>query len=157
MSKLVPTGKWYFSFVEDENWDCSEGYDSPEEALADAREAAPEEAAEMFDDPDEQQNFLNGSVYIGQGYKFVPEVYADFVIENIQNDAYDMCGEHCLDYLEAPPLKTEPDLRKQWNDRVNELGKRLTDVFTQWAKETKNEPWFTMIDDISIHPIKEAQ
>lgn len=157
MSTLVPTGKWYFSFVEDENWDCSEGYDTPEEALADAREAAPEEAAELFDDLDDQQNFLNGSVYIGQGYKFVPEVDADFVIENIQNDAYDLCIEFSNGYLEGPPLNSKPGVRQNWNDQVSDLGKRLTEVFTQWAKETNNEPWFTMIDDISIHPVKEAQ
>ena len=156
MSRLVPTGKWYFAFTEDENWDCSEGYDTPEAALADAREAAPEEAAELFDDLSDQQKFLNGNVYIGQGYKFVPEVDPDFVIERIHEDAYDQCIEFSIGYLEGPPLHSAPGVRKKWNDQVEELGKRLTEVFTKWAEETHNEPWFTMIDDISEHPIKET-
>lgn len=156
MSKLVPTGQWYFTFTEDENWDCSGGYDTTEAALADAREVAPEEAAELFDDLSDQQNFLNGNVYIGQGYKFVPEVDPDFVIERIQEDAYDQCTEFSIGYLDGPPRNSEPGCRKKWNDQVEELGKRLTEVFTKWAEETNNEPFFTMIDDIAEHPIKET-
>lgn len=41
MSKLVATGEWTFSFQEDTEWD-NDLFNSPDEALEAAREAAPE-------------------------------------------------------------------------------------------------------------------
>ena len=156
MSKLLPTGKWYYSFDADENWDLSEGYDTPEDALADGREAAPEYADENGMEPDEKQRFLqHGKLFVGQGYRFVPEVDADFVAERIQEDADDECGEYSHGYLDGPPLNSGVEARKRWRDQIDDLSKRLTDVFNQWAKETNNEPFFSMIDDISEERIQE--
>lgn len=147
MSRLVATGKWTFSFNEETGWDNDE-FNTPAEALEAAREAAPEYADEEGMEADEKADFLaNGNVFIGQRYDFEPTVDADFVIEHIQEEAYEEGGEYVEDYLDPPPMK-DTEARKKWNEQVADLEKRLTDVFHDWAKETNNEPRFWLIYDV---------
>lgn len=157
MSKLIATGKWTFSFNEETGWDNDE-FNTPAEALEAAREAAPEYADEEGMEADEKAYFLaNGNVFIGQRYDFEPTVDADFVIERIQEEAYDECGEYAEYYLERPPMR-DTEARQTWNAQVADLEKRLTDVFREWARETKNEPNFYLIFDVRTEAIaKEAQ
>lgn len=99
-------------------------------------------------EPDEKAEFLtNGNVFIGQRYDFEPTVDADFVIERIQEEAYDEGGEYAEYYLDPPPMK-DAEARKKWGEQVADLEKRLTDVFRAWAKETKNEPRFWLVCDV---------
>lgn len=147
MSRLVATGKWTFSFDEETGWDNDE-FNSPAEALEAAQEAAPEYADEEGMEPDEKANFfLNGSVFIGQRYDFEPSVDANFVIDRIQEEAYDVGDEYVGDYLDPPPRK-DAEARKKWDEQVAVLEKRLTDVFRAWAKETGNEPRFWLVCDV---------
>lgn len=147
MSRLVATGEWTFSFQDDTGWDY-DLFSSPAKALEAAREAAPEYADEEGMEPDEKANFLiNGNVFIGQRYDFEPTVDADFVIDRIQEEAYDEGGEGVGDYLD-PPRRKDAEARKKWDEQVADLEKRLTDVFRTWAKETKNEPRFWLICDV---------
>lgn len=157
MSRVVATGKWTFSFNEETGWDNDE-FNSPDEALEAAREAAPEYADDEGMEAGEKANFLvNGNVYIGQRYDFEPIIDADFVIEKIQEEAYDEGGEYVEDYLDPPPMKDD-EARKKWNAQVDDLTSRLTAVFNEWAKETNNEPRFYLIYDISIELLsKEVQ
>lgn len=153
MSRLVATGKWTFSFEEDTGWD-NDLFNSPDEALEAAREAAPEYADEEGMEPDEKADFLaNGKVFIGQRYDFEPTVDADFVIERIQDEAYDEGGEYAVDYLDPPPMK-DAEARKKWDEQVADLEKRLTDVFRSWAKETNNEPTFWLLFDVSVESLQ---
>lgn len=148
MSRLIATGKWTFSFNEDTGWDNDE-FNSPAEALEAALEAAPEYADEEGMEPDEKANFLvNGNVFIGQRYDFEPSIDADFVIERIQEEAYEEGGEYVGDYLDPPPSLKNAEARKKWNEQVADLEKRLTDVFNEWAKETNNEPSFWLVYDV---------
>lgn len=157
MSKLIATGKWTFSFDEETGWDNDE-FDTPGEALEEAREAATEYADEEGMEADEKADFLaNGNVFIGQRYDFEPTVDADFVIERIQEEAYEEGGDYVGDYLDTPPMK-DVEARKKWNAQVADLEKRLTAVFHEWARETKNEPRFYMIFDVRTEAIaKEVQ
>lgn len=157
MSKLIATGKWTFSFDEETGWDNDE-FDTPGEALEAAREAAPEYADEEGMDTVEKAHFLSdGNVFIGQVYNFEPIVDADLVIERIQEEAREESGEYAEYYLERPPMR-DTEARQTWNAQVADLEKRLTDVFREWARETKNEPNFYLIFDVGIEAIaKEAQ
>lgn len=147
MSRLVATGEWTFSFNDDTGWDY-DLFRSPAKALEAAREAAPDYADEEGMEPDEKANFLvNGNVFIGQRYVFEPTVDADFVIEQIQEEAYDEGGEYVRDYLDPPPMR-DAEARKKWNEQVADLENRLTAVFHAWAKETNNEPRFWLVDDV---------
>lgn len=147
MSRLVATGKWTFSFDEETGWE-NDMFNSPAEALEAALEAAPEYADEEGMEPDEKANFLtNGNVFIGQRYDFEPSVDADFVIEHIQEEAYEEGGEYVGDYLDPPPMK-DAEARKKWNVQVDDLTSRLTAVFNAWAKETNNEPCFWLVCDV---------
>lgn len=153
MSRLVATGKWTFSFNEETGWENDE-FNSPAEALEAAREAASEYADEEGMEPDEKANFLaNGNVYIGQRYDFEPSVDAYFVIEQIQEEAYEEGGEYVGDYLDSPPMK-DAEARKKWNAQVDDLTSRLTDVFRAWAKETGNEPNFWLFLDVSVESLQ---
>lgn len=153
MSRMVAAGKWTFSFNEETGWDY-DLFNSPDEALKAAREAAPEYADEEGMEPAEKANFLvNGNVFIGQRYDFEPTVDADFVIERIQEEAYDEGGEYVEDYLDPPPMK-DAEARKKWDEQVADLEKRLTDVFNAWAKETNNEPWFWLVCDVIVESLQ---
>jgi hypothetical protein len=157
MSKLIATGKWTFSFNEETEWDNDE-FNTPDEALEAAREAAPEYADEEGMEADEKAYFLaNGNVFIGQRYDFEPTVDADFVIERIQEEAYEEGGDYVGDYLDTPPMR-DTEARQTWDAQVADLEKRLTAVFHEWAKETKNEPSFYLIFDTRTEAIaKEEQ
>lgn len=149
MSKMVATGKWCFSFQEDCGWNDYDECDSVSDALNAAREAAPEYVDDEFMNADEKADFIaNGTVFIGQKYKFIPTVDADLVIERIQEEAYDEAGEYADGYLYSPSMK-DSEARKKWNAQIDELTERLTAVFHEWAKETSNEPCFFLILDIS--------
>lgn len=157
MSRMVPNGKYYYSFDEDD-WNCAGGYDSVEEALADGREAAPAFADEMGMEPYDRTRFLNdGRVFIGKGFRFEPTVDADMVLDQIRTDAdEETCGCHETDYLDDPALHRPKEERDKWRAQVDKLSDMLTQTFNRWAKETDNEPPFTMIDDVTEHPIKET-
>lgn len=79
-------------------------------------------------------------VYVGRVMKFVPSIDSDLVIEELQQKAYDEAGEFSLDYLEHISLK----------DRFK-LDEMLTETFKQWAKDTKNEPSFFTVEEVSEH------
>lgn len=82
-------------------------------------------------------------VYVGRVMEFVPSIDPDLVIEELQQKAYDEAGEVSLDYLEHIPLK----------DRLK-LGEMLTETFKQWAKDTKNEPSFFTVEEVSEHIVE---
>lgn len=154
MSKMTPTGKWYYSFDEDD-WNCSDGYDTPKDALADGRESAPDWADECGMEADERMEFLTcGTLFVGQGYRFEPVVDAGRVLEQLREDAdEETCACHDTDYLEGPTFRASKEERAAWNAKVDDLSSRLTQTFNQWAKETDNLPYFIMISDVAEHPI----
>lgn len=106
-------------------------FDSVEEALEEARAEATEYPAGEID-----------SIYIGEVCSFEPGVDAFSVIESIQNDAYDEAGELAYDYLE--------DIS---DENLSKLQDMLTEVFKKWARETHNEPNFSIIGETKIYSL----
>lgn len=153
---MIATGEWTFSFSDDIGWDEYDKYSTPSEALEEARKVAADYADEQGMDEDEKAFFLKeGNVFIGQICSFAPEVDADFVIEHIQNEAYEEGGEYVQDYLDPPTWK-DAEARKKWNEQIEDLTSRLTSVFHEWAKETNNEPRFYLINDIRSELLSEV-
>lgn len=82
------------------------------------------------------------TVFIGRCVDFEVSVDADDVIERLQEQAYEECGE-------------ASDVWIDWkNDNVKQLSERLTDCVNEWLKETKQEPTFYYIDNIKAIEIK---
>ena len=97
---------------------CDEGYytgfDSVEAAIAAARER----------DPDAE------TVYVTETERFVPRVWCDRVIENLQEAVDDECAGCYEGYLDDASEKDKKG-----------LGDMLTATFVQWAKERGIKYW----------------
>lgn len=76
------------------------------------------------------------TIYIGRCVDFEACVDAGDVIERLQEEAYEHCGEVSDGWID-------------WkNDDVNVLSERLTSCVNEWLKETDQEPSFYHITDI---------
>lgn len=128
---MEKTDKFSYSFCE--NFNYLREYNSIEEALA---------AAKL--DAKNDDDFKDAkTVYIGRVYKFVPEVDAWAVLENLWDDAYEETIDS-IDYLSNVS-----------DDDTNKLGKMLTETFNKWAKETGNEPNFFTVKDVVEYSLEE--
>ena len=131
---MEQTNKFSYSFYEDIEYSCE--YDSVEEALAAAKADAKND--------DEFRDATK--VYIGRVYKFVPEIDAWSIIENLQCDADDEAYEVAEDYL-----------RDVSDAELYQLGKMLTETFNKWARETGNEPNFFVVKDVVEYNLEEGK
>ena len=81
--------------------------------------------------------------YIAKAIKdFTPCIDTDFIIELIQEDAYNNGGEWAEDYLD--------DISKE---QLAELDKKLNDVLSDWLNKHNLKPtWFTVedVEEISL-------
>ena len=128
---MKQTNKFSYSFCENFNYLCE--YDSIEEALAAAKTDA------KNDDKSKDVK----TVYIGRVHKFVPEVDAWAVLDNLWDDAYEETN-HSIDYLSDVS-----------DDEADKLGQMLTETFNKWAKETGNEPNFFTVKDVVEYSLEE--
>lgn len=131
---MEQTNKFSYSFYEDIDYSCE--YDSVEEALAAAKADAKND--DEFKDAK--------TVYIGRVYKFVPEIDAWSIIENLQCDADDEAYEVAEDYL-----------RDVSDAELYKLEKMLTETFNKWARETGNEPNFFVVKDVVEYSLEEGE
>ena len=130
---MKPTDNYAYSF---DNERYYEQCDSIEEALA---------AAKL--DAKNDDDFKDAkTVYIGRVHKFVPEVDAWHIIENLQDMADDEAYEVAEDYL-----------RDVSDDEANKLGQMLTEAFNKWAKETGNEPNFFIVGSPVEYSLEEGK
>lgn len=75
--------------------------------------------------------------YIGEVCEYEPRVSASAVLETVQDDAYDQCGDFAIDYLD--------DVKKI---HKQELGEMLTKVFNDWAEEYGYKPPFFTVENV---------
>ena len=125
------TDKFSYSFYE--SFDYLREYDSVEEAL---------EAAKIDAKNDDKLKDVK-TVYIGRVHKFVPEVDAWAVMDNLWDDAYEETN-HSIDYLSNVS-----------DDDANKLGQMLTEAFNKWARETGNEPAFYTVKNVVEYSLEE--
>lgn len=107
-------------------------YASIEEALAEARQEA-----ELYPEGDKPH-----LVYIGRYKPFKPVIEAEWVLEVLQRDAYDVsdAAEGWLDNLTPAEIES--------------LGERLTRVFRRWAREHGEEPGFGEVHHIKRYDLR---
>jgi hypothetical protein len=97
-------------------------FDSKEDCIADAKENYSCKAGE--------------TIAIGKPKAFVPSVDAESVLEALEEQAYEECGDASDGWLDYP------------RQAIDNLSDRLTKCVNDWLKETKQEPSFYTITDI---------
>lgn len=120
-----------YSYSLDEEYGYTGDYDSIEDAFADAIDQAKCENEDLDDDEKIE------TVYAGRVMEFVPRVDGDYVIEELQQQAYNEAGEAVCDYLEGVS-----------KEEVKLLEEMLTETFNQWAEKTNNRPNFYTVVNI---------
>lgn len=111
----------------DELWqhDC---FDTVEECIKDAKENYGYEIGE--------------TIAIGETAGFVVNIDAIDVLERLEENAYEECGEVVegwIDYKKSP---------------FDKLSEKLTACVNEWLKETNQQPTFYHIHSISLETIK---
>lgn len=98
-------------------------FDTKEEAIKEGTEYAVDAEKTIF--------------FIGLAEKtFSPHIDVDWLIESIQEDAYDHGGEYAEDYLEGVT-----------KEQKQELEEKLNDVFGAWTEKHKHEVNFYEVVD----------
>ena len=160
-------GKWTYNYETDaERWDCEEEFDTKAEAIAAARERAPEYAHENYGD-DAADYLENCSFDVGQICAVHFDIDAERIIEDMQEQFGDQCGDVSEYWMETPK-------RPYWRDRtdeeksefaqlqeahqknINTLSDRLHDVVEEWLKEIGETPNFSSIENAEALRIKET-
>ena len=139
--------KWVCSHGEDEEiWGASESFDTKEDAI----EAGKKALREYIADPENEydQSDVLGHVYeeyegihtifaVGQLRSPSLRIYADSVIENLQEQSDEYCGEVSETYLDDVTKEQEKDLEEKLNATLNE-----------WLTKYNHQPTFYYLDNI---------
>lgn len=97
---------------------------------------------ECMEDAKEHGYIVGETIAIGETKVFEVYVDAERVLDVLQEDAYDECGESSEGWI---------DCRRH---NLDELSGKLTSCIKEWLKETRQEPTFCSIHSISIETIK---
>lgn len=127
-------------YRDDEIW-WNDQFESREEAIADGvkqyKTALNGFATDLFDDDPER--FPSDVFYIGECIRFVPTVDAERVLEQLEEDAYDECGEAAENFLD-------------WNyitdDKIADLQENLQRELDSWLERYKCTPTFYSIENV---------
>lgn len=123
----MKSGQWMYNFGDEECWTECEYFDTKEEAV----EAGRVEAIARGED----------QYQVGQIQDFIPKIYAEYVMEQINEDAYEECGDNVGDY---------PFTNKEDQQKLQEI---LDEALERWMDKTNNYPTFYKIEkveDISL-------
>ena len=98
---------------------------------------------ECIKDAKENYDYKIGeTIAVGITEPFVVNVDGSDILERLEEDAYEECGEASEGWLSCP-----------YKD-IEKLSERLTECVNEWLKETNQEPSFYHIHSISIETIK---
>jgi hypothetical protein len=161
---MLDDGKWAFNYNTDaERWDCDDLYDTKEEAINAAREGAPEYAEDYLG---EGNDYLeNGYFDVGQLRKASYAIDGDDIIEHIQEQFFEQCGDVSENWLGYPRsrksyesnedyVKRIKPLQEKYNANIDMLENRIHDVVDVWLKEIGEEPNFYSIENTQTIKIK---
>jgi hypothetical protein len=147
--------KWVCSPSEDEEiWDASEFFDTKEEAIEVGKKALREFIADPENEYD--QSDVLGHVYeeyegihtifaVGQLRSPSLRIYADNVIESLQEQSDERCGEVSETYLNDVTKEQEKDLEEKLNAVLNE-----------WLTKYNHQPTFYYLDNVEKVRLEEA-
>ena len=92
---------------------------------------------------DAKENYLIESgteIVVGEAVLWEPYVSTELILEQLQEDAYEECGEVAGDWYAYNYRKHE--------SKLDELSDRLTDIVKQWLKDNGTYPDFYKIENV---------
>lgn len=139
---------WYVNPI-DGAWDIMEEFDTKEKAIEYGVQEYKDHLAgistelfdlrELFNDVHNYPDHPSGWFEVGERMDFIPEVYADLIIDQVVEQAYCQCGEISEDWLRWDTITEE---------QLKELQGNMQKVFDEWLKKHDLEPTFYNIVNI---------
>lgn len=123
---------WNFN-RDDELW-----YNGSEDSIEDCIEAA----KQVVTDEDYQTDEPPQKVYIGENIPYIPAVDVESILEHLQEQAYDQCGEVGYDWDAYDHKKKE---------EMQELEEKLNEVVSEWLKKYNYYPNMWNVENIKEH------
>lgn len=122
--------KYTWEYSENEEIWQNDVFDTIEDCILDAKENYCVEPGE--------------TIAIGEIVLWEPHVSAYNILEQIEEDAYDECGEvaeswYTYDYRSSEDKK-----------KVEELSDKITEIVKQWLKENGTYPTFSKIQNVKV-------
>lgn len=121
--------KWHNNPDSEGIWDYNiDSFDTREEAIANVveqyKDAVKGESTDLFYDCDHDD--IPTAFYIGEENKWNPHIDTDFILEQLAEDAYWVCGEATGDCING--LSCD-------GDACRSLDKKLQDALNSWLDE----------------------
>jgi len=85
-------------------------------------------------------------VYIGENREFIPRVDVTQILDALEEQAYDECGEIGGDWQTY-------DWKKKERDDVEELAEELNKVVIAWLTKYSRVPHFYTVENIKEYPL----
>lgn len=125
-----------------EYWNSGDWFDTKEEAIQDGidqyKEMLEGKSTELFDN-DDYYDTIKDNFNVGKKQPYIPTINTDSIIEDLQQQAYDECGEYAEDFL---------DWREITKPMEEDLYKNLQRELDAWLKRYGLYPTFFMVTDI---------
>lgn len=124
--------KYTWEYNDDTELWYNDLFDTVEDCIADARDNYMVEIGE--------------TIAVGEVIPYEPYVMADNILDELEEDAYEECGEVAEDW-EA----------YSWTDdkaSLDELSNKLTEIVRQWLKDNGTYPYFYKIENVKIVEVK---
>lgn len=131
--------EYAWNFNKDAEVWANDTFTTIEECIKDARRIISEEAHYTIDYE------APSVVYIGEVIPFIPTVDCTDILDRMEEDAFDHCGE-------AAELWETYDYKKK--DEIDELDQKLTDVVLEWLKKYNREPHIYNIQKIKEYSLE---
>lgn len=124
--------KYTWEYSENEEFWDNDVFDTIEDCILDAKENYGIEPGE--------------TIAIGETFYWEPHVDAFNILERLEYDAWDECGEaaegwETFDY-------------KRDKEKVEELSEKLTEIVRQWLKDNGTYPGFSIIKNVRVVEVK---
>ena len=94
---------------------------------------------------DAKENYLiepGTEIVVGEAVLWEPYVSAELILEQLQEDAYEECGE-VAEYWNAYDYKSEEGRKS-----LDELSDKFTEIVKQWLKDNGTYPDFYKIKNV---------
>ena len=119
--------KWHNNPYEEGIWNHNlDSFDTREKAIANGveqyKDAVNGKCTDLFDDYN--LNDIPMAFYIGEENRWCPSIDTDFIIEQLEEDAYWNCGDIAGDYINEIP-----------NDAYKSLDKKFQNALNSWLDE----------------------
>ena len=124
--------KYTWEYNDDTELWYNDLFDTVEDCIADARDNYMVEIGE--------------TIAVGEVVPYEPYVMADNILDELEEDAYEECGEIAEDW-NAYSWKDD-------KESLDELSNKLTEIVRQWLKDNGTYPYFYKIKNVKTVEVK---